>query len=112
MLHPEWLRTFVTVAGAASFSEAARRLHLTQSTVSDRIRQLEAATGRRLIVRDTHSLALTGDGETMLLHARQILEALANAEAQFTGQRLRGKVRFGTSDDLVLGPLPDILAAF
>jgi DNA-binding transcriptional LysR family regulator len=112
MLQPPWLKTFVTVAASASFSEAGRRLHLTQSTISDHIRQLEAAVGRRLIVRDTHSLALTADGETMLLHARPILEALANAEAQFSAPRLRGKVRFGTSDDLVLGPLPDILAAF
>jgi DNA-binding transcriptional LysR family regulator len=112
MLQPQWLKTFVAVAGAASFSEAGRRLHLTQSTISDHIRQLEAALGRRLIVRDTHSLALTGDGETMLLHARAILEAHAHAEAQFSGPRLRGKVRFGTSDDLVQGPLPDILAAF
>jgi DNA-binding transcriptional LysR family regulator len=112
MLQPPWLKTFVTVAGSASFSEAGRRLDLTQSTISDHIRQLEAAVGRRLIVRDTHSLALTADGETMLLHARPILEALANAEAQFSAPRLRGKVRFGTSDDLVLGPLPDILAAF
>ena len=112
MLHPQWLRTFVTVASAASFSEAGRRLHLTQSTVSDHIRQLEAALDRRLIIRDTHSLALTPEGETMLLHARAILEAHANAEAQFSEPRLRGKVRFGTSDDLVLGPLPDILAAF
>jgi DNA-binding transcriptional LysR family regulator len=112
MLQPQWLRTFVSVSGAASFSEAGRRLHMTQSTVSDHIRQLEAALGRRLIVRDTHSLALTPDGETMLIHARAILDAHASAEAQFSGPRLRGKVRFGTSDDLVLGPLPDVLAAF
>jgi len=112
MLHPHWLKTFVTAAGAGSFSEAGRRLNLTQSTISDHIRQLEAAVGRRLMVRDTHSLALTPDGETMLLHARSILDAHAHAEAQFSGPRLKGRVRFGTSDDMVLGPLPEILAAF
>jgi DNA-binding transcriptional LysR family regulator len=112
MLNPAWLTTFVTGAASASFSEAARRLHLTQSTVSEHIRQLEVAVGRRLFVRDTHSLALTADGETLLAHARLILEAHAAAEAQFSGPRLRGKVRFGTSDDLVLGPLPDVLATF
>ncbi|HVO03240.1 MAG TPA: LysR family transcriptional regulator, partial [Candidatus Cybelea sp.] len=112
MLHPQWLRTFVVAAGAASFSATARRLNLTQSTVSDHIRQLEAAVGRRLFVRDTHSLALTPDGETMLTHARLILEAITTAEAQFAGPRLKGRVRFGTSDDMVVGPLPDVLAAF
>lgn len=112
MLHPQWLRTFATASAASSFSETGRRLNLTQSTVSEHIRQLEAALGRRLFVRDTHSLALTQDGETLLVHARLILEAHAAAEAQFTGPKLRGRVRFGTSDDLVQGPVPDILAAF
>ncbi len=112
MLHPQWLKTFATAAAASSFSEAGRRLDLTQSTVSEHIRQLETALGRRLFVRDTHSLSLTQDGETLLVHARLILEAHDAAEAQFTGPKLRGRVRFGTSDDLVLGPVPDILAAF
>ncbi len=112
MLHPQWLKTFATAAAASSFSETGRRLALTQSTVSEHIRQLESALGRRLFVRDTHSLALTPDGETLLVHARLVLEAHAAAEAQFSGPKLRGRVRFGTSDDLVLGPVPDILAAF
>jgi DNA-binding transcriptional LysR family regulator len=112
MLHPQWLKTFVTAAAASSFSETGRRLNLTQSTVSEHIRQLEASIGRRLFTRDTHSLALTQDGETLLVHARLVLEAHAAAEAQFTGPKLRGRVRFGTSDDLVEGPVPDILAAF
>ena len=112
MLHPQWLKTFATAAAASSFSETGRRLNITQSTVSEHIRQLEAALGRRLFVRDSHSLALTGDGETLLVHARLILEAHEAAEAQFTGPKLRGRVRFGTSDDLVQGPVPDNLAAF
>lgn len=112
MLHPQWLRTFATAAAASSFSETGRRLNLTQSTVSEHIRQLESTVGHRLFVRDTHSLALTRDGETLLVHARLILEAHAAAEAQFTGPKLRGRVRFGTSDDLVQGPVPDMLAAF
>jgi DNA-binding transcriptional LysR family regulator len=112
MFNPLWLKTFVTVAAAPSFTEAGRRLELTQSTVSDHIRRLEQAVGRRLFVRDTHAHALTGDGEMLLVHARLILEAHERAELQFSGPRLRGRVRFGTSDDLVLGPLPEVLAAF
>lgn len=111
-MHPQWLKTFAAAAAASSFSEVGRRLNHAQSTVSEHIRQLETTLGRRLFVRDTHSLALTEDGETLLVHARLILEAYAAAEAQFAGPKLRGRIRFGTSDDLVLGPLPDILAAF
>ncbi len=112
MFNPVWLKTFTTVAASSSFTEAGRRLGLTQSSVSDHIRRLEDSSGRRLFVRDTHSLALTADGESLLVHARLILEAHARAEAQFNAPKLRGRVRFGTSDDLAMGPLPDMLAAF
>ncbi|MFJ1299366.1 LysR family transcriptional regulator [Pseudomonadota bacterium AL_CKDN230030165-1A_HGKHYDSX7] len=112
MLNPVWLHTFATVASAHGFSQAGRELGLTQSTVSEHIRRLEETVGRRLLTRDTHSVALTSDGEAMLAHARHILEAMAHAESQFRSPRLRGRVRLGCSDDIALGPLPSILAAF
>ncbi|VFR40910.1 Transcriptional regulator, LysR family [plant metagenome] len=112
MLNPLWLRTFATAAAAPSFTEAARRLELAQPTVSEHIRQLEKAVDRRLFVRDTHSLALTTDGRSLLVHAQIILDAHANAETLFTAPRLRGRVRLGTADDLALGRLPDVLASF
>ncbi|KAF7961839.1 hypothetical protein AWV80_28725 [Cupriavidus sp. UYMU48A] len=103
MLNPVWIQTFATVAAARSFTEAGRQLGLSQSSVSDHIRRLEQSVGRRLFVRDTHSLSMTPDGEALLVHARLILEALARAESQFTAPRLRGRVRLGTSEDLAQG---------
>lgn len=112
MLNPHWLNTFAVAADAPSFTEAGRRLGLTQSSVSDHIARLEGVLGRRLFVRDTHSLRLTGDGESLLVHARLILDAHRRAELQFAGPTLRGRVRLGTSDDMALGPLPLVLARF
>ncbi|WP_250513139.1 LysR family transcriptional regulator [Caballeronia sp. INDeC2] len=112
MLNPVWLNTFATVAASHSFTDAGRQLGLRQSSVSEHIRRLEESVGRRLLVRDTHSLALTADGEAMLVHARVILEAMAHAQSQFSSPRLRGRVRLGSSDDIALGPLPSVLAAF
>jgi DNA-binding transcriptional LysR family regulator len=112
MLNPIWLKTFTTVAACHSFTEAGRQLDLTQSSVSEHIRRLEESVGRRLLVRDTHSLAMTPDGEAMLAHATVILQALARAESQFRAPRLKGRVRLGSSDDVALGPLPTVLAAF
>jgi DNA-binding transcriptional LysR family regulator len=112
MLNPIWLKTFTTVAACHSFTEAGRQLDLTQSSVSEHIRRLEQSVGRRLFVRDTHSLAVTPDGEAMLAHASVILQALARAESQFRAPRLKGRVRLGSSDDVALGPLPTVLAAF
>ena len=112
MYDPSHLRTFLTVAQTLSFTQAARRLGLRQSTVSQHVRRLEDAAGRQLFSRDTHSVELTEDGEVMLGFARRILEAHEQATAFFTGTRLRGRLRFGASEDFVLTRLPEILEAF
>ncbi|KOV66704.1 LysR family transcriptional regulator [Streptomyces sp. AS58] len=109
---PSHLRTFLAVAQTLSFTQAARRLGLRQSTVSQHVRRLEDAAGRQLFSRDTHSVELTEDGEAMLGFARRILEVHEQATAFFTGTRLRGRLRFGASEDFVLTRLPEILEAF
>ncbi|MFJ5773060.1 LysR substrate-binding domain-containing protein [Streptomyces sp. NPDC093094] len=112
MYDPAQLRTFLAVAQNLSFTQAARRLGLRQSTVSQHVRRLEDATGRTLFTRDTHSVELTEDGEAMLGFARRILQVHEQATAFFTGTRLRGRLRFGASEDFVLTRLPEILERF
>ncbi|MFJ1653593.1 LysR substrate-binding domain-containing protein [Streptomyces sp. NPDC088337] len=112
MYDPAQLRTFLTVAQTLSFTGAARRLGLRQSTVSQHVRRLEDATGRLLFARDTHSVELTEDGEAMLGFARRILQVHEQATAFFTGARVRGRLRFGASEDFVLTRLPEVLAGF
>lgn len=112
MYDPSHLRTFLAVAQTLSFTQAARRLGLRQSTVSQHVRRLEGATGRPLFTRDTHSVELTEDGEAMLGFARRILDVHEQATAFFTGTRLRGRLRFGASEDFVLTRLPEILERF
>jgi DNA-binding transcriptional LysR family regulator len=112
MFDPTLLATFVGVAKAASFSEAGRRLGLRQSTVSQHIRRLEAAATRRLFVRDTHSVVLTADGQAMLGLAQGILEANERARQYFAVSELRGRVRFGASEDFVQSRLPEVLRDF
>ncbi|WP_406187723.1 LysR family transcriptional regulator [Streptomyces sp. NBC_01006] len=112
MYDPIQLRTFLTVAQTLSFTQAAGRLGVRQSTVSQHVRRLEEATGRPLFLRDTHSVELTEDGEALLGFARTILEAHERAAAYFTGTRLRGRLRFGASEDFVLTRLPEILEGF
>ncbi len=112
MLDPVQLESFLAVAQTQSFTEAGRRLHLQQSTVSQHIRKLEEAAGRRLFVRDTHSVSLTQDGEAMTSFARSMLETNARARDYFAGSQIRGRVRFGTSEDFVSSRLPELLRAF
>ncbi|SEC06272.1 LysR substrate-binding domain-containing protein [Streptomyces sp. TLI_105] len=112
MYEPTQLRTFLAVAQTLSFTRAAGRLGLRQSTVSQHVRRLEEATGRPLFARDTHRVELTEDGEAMLGFARTILQAHERAAAFFGGTRLRGRLRFGASEDFVTTRLPEILESF
>ncbi len=109
---PEQLRSFVAVAQALSFTQAAERLGLSQPTVSQHVRKLELVAGRSLLIRDTRSVSLTADGEAMAGFAREILAVHEKAVGFFTGSGLRGRLRFGVTDDLALTPLPKILRQF
>jgi DNA-binding transcriptional LysR family regulator len=109
---PVLLQTLLTVAQTGSFTQAAIRLGVRQPTVSQHISRLEKQTGRTLILRDTHSVSLTPDGEAMIGFARSILAAHEQATAYFSGSRPRGRLRIGMSDDLALTRLPQILRDF
>src|ERR1700722_5308790 len=112
MLEPVLLRSFLAVAQTRNFTEAGRRLGLQQSTVSQHIRKLEDRSGRRLFVRDTHRVTLTPDGEAMTGFAQTILDTDQRARRYFAGSQLRGRVRFGTSEDFVSTRLPEVLREF
>jgi DNA-binding transcriptional LysR family regulator len=112
MLDPVLLQTFLAIAQTRSFTRAAERLGLRQSTVSQHIRKLEDDAGRRLFVRDTHSVTMTADGEAMIEFARSILAANERAERYLAGSELRGRLRFGASEDFVMSRLPEVLREF
>ncbi|MCA0216013.1 MAG: LysR family transcriptional regulator [Actinobacteria bacterium] len=112
MFDPVLLRSFVAVAETLSFTQSAHQLSLSQPTVSQHIRKLELAAGRNLVTRDTRSVALTDNGEAMLGFARTILAAQDQAQSYFTGSAMRGRLRFGSADDLALTQLPGILRDF
>ncbi len=71
-LDTENLRSFIEVATHGSFTIAAGRLNLAQSTISARIRGLEEQLGRRLFLRDRDGVALTPAGRQFLQHATAI----------------------------------------
>jgi len=71
-LDTENLRSFMEVAAHGSFTIAAGRLNLAQSTISARIRGLEEQLGRRLFVRDRDGVVLTPAGRQFLQHATAI----------------------------------------
>jgi LysR family cyn operon transcriptional activator len=69
------LRYFVTAAETLNFSEAAKMLYITQSTLSQQIRQLENEMGIKLFQRNSHSVLLTEAGEQLLPSALNAINA-------------------------------------
>ncbi|EPS2707826.1 LysR family transcriptional regulator [Cronobacter turicensis] len=78
---------FALVAETGSFTAAAQKAGLPKSSVSQRISQLEAHVGLRLLNRTTRTLSLTFAGEHYLVHCREMLDASERADLAI--QRLR-----------------------
>ncbi|HEU4709515.1 MAG TPA: LysR family transcriptional regulator [Methylophilaceae bacterium] len=66
-------RTFVEIVRAGSFIAAAETLHITQTAVTARVRNLEDQLGCRLFIRNRQGASLTENGERFLLHATQLI---------------------------------------
>lgn len=67
------LKYFVKVAETLNFSEASRNLFITQSTLSQQIRQLEQELGTALFQRDSHRVELTEAGSELLPYAMRTI---------------------------------------
>ncbi|GGZ68160.1 LysR family transcriptional regulator [Streptomyces echinoruber] len=77
----EAVRTFVAVAEAGQFQEAAVGLSITQQAVSKRIAALEKDLAVRLFTRTARGARLTIDGQAFLPHARELLRVAERADA-------------------------------
>jgi len=79
------LKIFVTLAESGSFTQAARRLGISQPAVSQCASQLEEEAGTPLLHRGRNSLTLTPTGERFLLYARRILSLYDSLGAEMSG---------------------------
>jgi DNA-binding transcriptional LysR family regulator len=103
------ITTFIAVAEAGSISDAARRLRLSKSVVSDRLAELERSLGARLVHRSTRNLTLTEDGFAFLERASRIAHEVDEAAADMAQRRgaLVGPLRISapvTFGRMHLGP--------
>jgi DNA-binding transcriptional LysR family regulator len=75
-------RTFLMVAESKSFVDAARKMNITQSTVSARIKGLEDMLGRPLFERSKSGAELTGAGEQFQKHALALVRVWQHAQLE------------------------------
>lgn len=107
------LRSFHKVASVGSFSEAARLLNASQSTVSGHIAKLENHLQAQLFQRTTRRCQLTTAGEVLLIHATTVLQVVERIEEEFRPNRLGGTIRLGLPDEYHLfSRLAPVLQSF
>ena len=73
-MNSEELKTFVFLSKVKNFTLAAEQLFIAQSTVTNRINELEKEVGKRLFIRGSKTVKLTEAGEIFLRYAERILE--------------------------------------
>ncbi|MGC9539086.1 LysR substrate-binding domain-containing protein [Streptomyces sp. UG1] len=108
------LAAYAAVARAASFTAAAGEMHMSQSSLSRAVAELERTLGTRLLERDTRNVQLTPAGVEALRVADQILSTHRAGIAQL-GRFLageRGAVALATLPSLAAVLLPPVISAF
>lgn len=108
------LRYFIAVASSLNFTRAAERVHVTQSTLSHQIRQLEEEIGQALFERKGRRVVLTDAGESFLAYATRAMTVIDQglSELKQSVVSMTGEVRIGTTHTFNLGFLPDCIALF
>lgn len=95
------LHTFLQLADYKNYTQTANSLFVAQSTVTNRILELEAELGKPLFIRNKKQLQLTQEGEHFLIYAKRILELenLARKELISLNQ-FKHSIRIGTTNTI------------
>lgn len=108
------LRAFLAVADCASFTEAARQLHLTQAAMSVLVRELEAELGVRLLDRNTRRVELSEAGRDLYPFAQRVLRELEDA-VHSVGElrdKKKGLLRVSAPQMMACTLMPQVIAAY
>jgi len=108
------LRVFQSAVKTGGFTRAGEALHLSQSTVSQHIKQLEESLGCPLFLRVGKRVVVSEAGKVLMQYAERIFRDLKNAEmaVRELGASKRGTVRFGVGPTTLTYRLPHVLADY
>ena len=110
----ELYRIFLEVAEAGNISVAAKNLYISQSAVSQSVKQLETELQVRLFSRSPRGVTLTGEGQLLYDYVRSALTLLQTGEDKLSQTRelLMGNLVIGASDTVTSWFLTPYLEAF
>ncbi|HHY90320.1 MAG TPA: LysR family transcriptional regulator, partial [Clostridiales bacterium] len=106
------LKIFITVCDAGSMTAAAKKLYITQPSVSQAIAELEAHYHTRLFERLGRQLYITEAGKKLLSYARHILSLMEQAERELNDLSSSGTLRLGASMTIGTYLLSDMIKSF
>lgn len=110
----ELYKVFYQVASTLSFSEASKKLYISQSAVSQSIKTLERKLEQPLFLRSTKKVRLTPAGQTLLKHVEPAVNLLEKGETQLldANELGLGQLHIGASDTICRYFLIPYLKAF
>ncbi|BFG78875.1 transcriptional regulator CynR [Paraburkholderia terrae] len=108
------LRYFAALAEQLSFTVAAQKVHVTQSTLSHQIRQLEEELGCRLFEREGRRVTMTEAGELFLERVRNALREVDEgvSTVRYAAEEMTGVVRIGATHTFNLHIIPRCVSLF
>lgn len=99
------LKYMIEVVNCGSINEAAKRLYITQPSLSSAVKELEAEIGVELFIRTSKGITLSVDGAEFLGYARQVVEQAGLLEQRYLNKNL--PVSFAPSLPSIM-PLPSM----
>ena len=98
----ELYKVFYYVATSLSFSEASKKLFISQSAVSQSVKTLEKKLGQPLFIRSTKKVQLTPAGNLLLNHIEPAMNLISRGESQLldAGTLGLGQLHIGASDTI------------
>lgn len=108
-METRFLQTFLAVVETGSMAEAARRLNITPSAVTQRIQALEIEIGHPLLHRSGQRMGATPTGVRVLAQARRMIVLADDMRAESSLDGDTGLLRVGTIQSALTGLLPSVL---
>lgn len=98
-MNSDMLYTFIRLAEYKNYTQTANSLFVAQSTVTNRILELEAELGKQLFIRSKKQLRLTQEGDYFLVYAKRILELENLAKEEIISlSRYKNTLRIGSTN--------------